>query len=250
MKKFRGISLPELLLVVALFSLFLIIPYQIMKSGLLIGWRTESREDVGLQLRKAYFSLEKDLRSASRLQMSFNEIENHHVLWFLSAVDQDTGEFALKEDGKPFWQRNIIYFTAIPEDHDSYYGVSCSQPTYCPHKILIRRAVDAGPSTAPESPESEIEELLTPSLVQERVENPASLTGLGFSNAAEKDQVIATGLLEFKVVLEPEGWDKEVSCRLKGFSHKEAGKSFAIGSQSLESTPFTHEIEASFFPAN
>ena len=61
MKKFRGISLPELLLVVALFSLFLIIPYQIMKSGLLIGWRTESREDVGLQLRKAYFSLEKDL---------------------------------------------------------------------------------------------------------------------------------------------------------------------------------------------
>ena len=56
MKKFRGISLPELLLVVALFSLFLIIPYQIMKSGLLIGWRTESREDVGLQLRKAYFS--------------------------------------------------------------------------------------------------------------------------------------------------------------------------------------------------
>lgn len=250
MKGTRGISLPELLLVVALFSLFLIVLYQVMRSSLVIGLKTESSEDVGLQLRKAYFSLEQDLRAASRLQMSFDENENHSVLWFLSAVDQETGELALKEDGTPFWQRNIIYFTATPKDHDSYYGVRCGQPSYCPHKVLVRRVVDAGPSTDSDSAESEIEELLTPSLVQDWVERPSSLMDLDFSNAAREERVIATGLLDFKVVLEPEGWDREISCRLKGFSHKEAGKSFAIGSQSLESTPFTHEIEASFFPPN
>lgn len=246
----RGLSLPELLLTVTLFSLFLIIPYQVMKSARTIDLRTASSQDVGVQLRKAYFSLEKDLRVASCLQMNFYETEDHSVLWFLSAVDHETGGFSLKDDGKPFWQRNIIYFTAIAKDHDSYYGVRCSPPSYCSHKVLVRRVVDTGPSTSPDSAESEIEELLPPSLVQDWVEQPRSLGDLDFSNAARKERVIATGLIDFKIVLEPEGWGKEVSCSLKGFSHEEAGKNFAIGSQPLESAPFTHELEASFFPAN
>jgi hypothetical protein len=250
MRRMRGISLPELLLVMALFSLFLLIPYQVMKSGLMVGLRTESSEDVAFQLRRAYVSLGKDLRTSSRLQMNVDESERHSVLWFLSAVDEETGQLVLKEDGKPFWQRNIIYFTAIPEDHDSYYGVRCSQTSYCPHKVLVRRVVDAGPLTEPDSAESEIEEILTPSLVQDWVERPGSLTELGFTNSAEEDRLIATGLLDFKVVLEPEGWDKEISCTLKGFSNKESGKSVAIGAHSLENSPFTHEIEASFFPGN
>jgi hypothetical protein len=256
-----GFSLVELLLVAAMFSLFMIASYTLLSSGVSVWQRTASSQDAGFQMGKARVSLQEDLRQASfastRVGRSANLVggaTEGNVVWLLSALNPASQTFCRKTtDGLPFYQRNIVYYLAVPRDHDSLFGVSCAgTDTRCPHKFLIRRVFDSGPPTAPDSPLSKEEKLLGPGQVQDLIPLPRGysleLTGAD----SESDKLVATGLLDMSVSLGSgdSAASREVRVTLSGFDVEDAGKKVRLGQQDLKDSSYTHTIVFSVFPGN
>ena len=44
------------------------------------------------------------------------------AIWFLSARDPATGKFARGPEGEPFWQRNLLYYLVVPQQHLALFG--------------------------------------------------------------------------------------------------------------------------------
>lgn len=251
-----GFSLPELLVVCAVFAGFLVMVFGLLQSGMGTWHQTSSSQDTHFQLNQASSRLMEELSLSSVEQMDIAAVPHlpgteQRAIWFLSAIDPATGEFARTDEGEPLWQRNVIYYLAQATDHDTLFGVKCdAADTRCPHKFLIRRVVDAGPATAPDSAPSSEERLMTPAQVLGYLKQP---TGHGLSLArptAEKDELIAQGLLDLQIVLGPDRWPDEVMITISGFSAQEAGKKFALGRQDLKDTSYTHTVVQSCFPGN
>jgi prepilin-type N-terminal cleavage/methylation domain-containing protein len=244
-----GFSLAELLVVAALFSVFLSVSYVILKNGMESWHRTESSQDVGFELAQASYWLQSDLSTTS-VDMLRTTVDGN-VLWFLSPIDPATDEMGRKDDGTVLWQRNIIYFLTVPQDHDQLFGLSCEgQDTRCPHKFLVRRVFDRGSVTNLDSSPANEEKLMSEAEVSRFTGRPKGY-GLDFGHAAsESDKLVARGLLEFEVRNQPDAYVGEIEVRLSGFDVNEAGKKIALGRTPLEDSPYTHDLLFSSFPGN
>ncbi len=253
----KGFSLPELLLVVGIFSAFLLCIHSLLNSGLSAWRRTASAQDARIELNKAYRRLLEDLRATGLTSCSVSSSAalstptQGDVLWLLSAADPSGAELCRKDDGTPFWQRNVLYYLCTPTDHDTIFGMRCQAKAYfCPHKVLVRRVYDLRPVTSPSSPEGSIEELMTVSQVKARALAPRTLSSSFPGPEAEQSEIVATGLLDFSVSKGAEGWSSEIVVRLKAFNADQAGKVARVGQEDLRSSPYTHETLASVFPGN
>jgi prepilin-type N-terminal cleavage/methylation domain-containing protein len=253
-----GFTLLELLIVAVIFSLFLLVSYGLLSSGMGVWQKTASSQDVGFQLGKARFSLQRDIRDASFTNSEVSlqpgmaaDLARGDVLWFLSAVDPSTGQFTRKVDGTPFWQKNILYYLTVPLRHDQLFGVSCQSAKYhCPHHFLVRRVIDSGPPTSPLGPVDDEETLLAPSQIEDWVKRPDSFS-LDLNNPLpDGDHLVASGLLDFDVSMAPDATGGEIEIRLMGFDLDQAGKKIALGREDLKDSPYTHHFLASYFPGN
>ncbi len=254
-----GFSIVELLLVAAIFSAFLIVSYGLLNTGLSSWKRTANSQDVDLEFSKAAAALKRDLRDTAVRHASTRTTPwlppggtRGNVLWFLSAVDPASGQFVRKKDGTPFWQRNIVYYLAIPSEHDALYGVRCGSGRYhCPHGMLVRRVFDTGQATSASSPEARIEKLMTPAQVGERLKRPRTAHRLEFGNpTAESEEVVAVGLVDFAATVAPTGFPNEVELRLSGFQLAEAGKVMRLGQEDMSLSPYTRSLLLSVVPGN
>lgn len=253
----RGFSLPELLLVMAIFSAFLLSVHYLLSSGLGTWRRTASSQDASLQLAKAHRALYDDLRATG---IASCEVVNSavlgtsttgDVLWLLSANDSSSSQPCRKEDGTPFWQRNVLYYLGAPTDHDRLFKQVCqAKPFVCPHKVLIRRVFDSQRATMANSPEADVEELMPSAQVRTRARLPRDFNSPFPGAAAEKSEIVATGLVDFQVSKGAHGWNGEIEFRLKAFDVDSAGKVSMIGREDLRNSPFTHETFGSVFPGN
>lgn len=246
MRKSRsvGFSLPELMLVCAIFAGFLLLTHYLLSHGLGVWQRTASSQDSGLQLARAERALREDLRASG--VTSIGIAHSGKVLWMLSAVDPTTGEVRYQEDGTPLWQRNILYYLVKPPDHDRLYRQVClDQPYRCPHQQLVRAVID-GPNAAPPSEGAELllsqGDIAPPENFLD--ETPPPIKGL------ESFDVVASGLVSFEVSRGENELAQEIEFRLRAFSAEGAGKVSAPGREDLRDSPFTHEILGSVFPGN
>jgi hypothetical protein len=262
MKEGRGaFALTELLLVTAMFSGFLLVSYLLLSSGMASWQRTANVQDVAFQLARARVALSEDLRQSSMASLAVSQLPNPgagqtegNVLWLLSALDPTSGEMARDEDGKPLWQRNILYYSTVPTDHDQLFGQSCQgQDGRCPHKFLVRRVFDTGTVTTPSSPRGKMEKLMTPGEVKTRAQAPGGWELKITGPAAESQQLVASGLVDFQVRLAPAGspWEDEVEVHLSGFDLQLAGQTLAgLGSQDLRNSPYTRHAVFAVYPGN
>jgi hypothetical protein len=170
------------------------------------------------------------------------------ALWFLSAIDPATGQFVRNADGTPRWQRNILYYTVVPNglDNADFQGAGIDVNGYeasYPYKLLVRKQIDwgtptaAGDSTATEELISDI----TPFL-----ERPQ---GLAFTaNDCEQVGLAANHLLSFQAT--PNNQLRSVRVTLQAAGLEEARKEFPIGARDLLDARFLLERRMEIFPEN
>ena len=227
-------------------------------------WRTVSgSSEAQINLSKARDRLTRDLKRTSfdsgRVGSGLTSLgaEDGTLIWFLSPVDPVTGQVVRTNTGAPFWQRNIIYYLAVPQNHVTLFGFTCSGgadpdgfEVQCPHKVLIRKVVDGGGVTDP-ADESTIEQPLTAAEAVTYLSRPNGFdTQAMMSEPGVSDVSIpATGLLSMQAQIAPDPkWPREVHIDLSSVSVLTAQRELAIGKVPLNDTRFTNSIELQIFP--
>ena len=177
MKDERGLSLLEMLLAGTFFSLVALLSFLLLSRSVGLWTHVVEAESAGLELSKATQALRGDLLLADLGECKRAEVpaslpgggKDGCALWFLSAVDPNSGELIRKPDGTPFWQKNVLYYLVAPSGHLDFCGIDCEGglgpdgfDDRCPHKVLVRKVIDSGVPTNPETdPDATEEELLT-----------------------------------------------------------------------------------------
>jgi hypothetical protein len=227
-------------------------------------WRNVSNSsDSALNLRKARTLLTPDLQRTSFANIrtltgptSLGPIDGDAIC-FLSAVDPATGLAVRKSDGTLFWQRNILYYLVVPDNHSATFGVDCTGSAdangyeeNCPHKILIRKIIDAGTPTDPADEATE-EVLLTTSQISTYLTRP---TGFNTSNMNGEPgladiRLAANFLLTFRADLAPDTqWQREVRILCSAVKIRTAERELSIGNTPLSQTKFVRVLRLSLFP--
>ncbi|MBI3927615.1 MAG: hypothetical protein HY319_18895 [Armatimonadetes bacterium] len=260
-----GTSLLELLVALFVGSLLLLVMAVLFvrTQGL---YRSISGSDSALrQLRKARTALEKDLilsrpgdvRRAQVPDSLGGGGQDGEALWFLSPVDPATGEMMRKQDGRAFWQRNILYYLVVPADHDSTFGMICTGgrgpnncDDRCPHKVLIRKVIDSGPPTVPtdEATEETLITDITAYLTRPSGYSLAAMAEPGLTEAT----IVAAQLLTFESLSAPapNNIAPEVFVDLRAVSIEGARRELRVGSDSLYTGRFTQTAPFSVFLRN
>jgi hypothetical protein len=240
----RGFSIAELLIVSFIFSMFMVACYLMLGQGIAVWGKTESSQNVGFQLQKARTALHRDLLQASRVELE----TSGSLLWLLSSIGP-VGQQAQHDDGRPFWQRNVLYHLAKPTDHDKLFKVSCGRdPALCPHKFLIRTVLDTGAPTHPGSLVSQQEVLIEPKRAKSYAIAPKNFYPKPVLKDVETISVVATGLLYVNFEVNPTGVSPgEVEITLKGFDLTKGGTKVHLGRDDLHQSPLTEEVKFSVF---
>jgi prepilin-type N-terminal cleavage/methylation domain-containing protein len=261
----RGFTLLETVVSISIFSVALMVLGLALTSSRNLLAETTGSSNASQELRKVYLALEEDIRASA-----YSETEtgvsivgpgsgiSGDAFWFLSAKDPATGISARASNGRPLWQRNILYYTAVPTNHAALYGYDCTggansdgYDVQCPHKVLIRKVIDSGGVTTP-TDEATQESLLAPSAIATHLTAPAGFL-VPLSGASEEEaKVVAPAVLTFRVAKAPVSatWPDELSFSLQATSLQELGKGVAVGTTDLESAPQTESMEFSIFPEN
>ena len=200
----RGYTIIELLVGVSVASIVLTFTFFLLQSSLAGFRRVSGDQNASSQLSKAEASLSRDLFSASFQALNVADGPTSLVgkdgdaLCFLSAIDPVTQEFKRNDDGTPFWQRNILYYSVVPTSLEvEFTGGGLEEGGYevsYPYKLLIRKVIDSGAPTVPTDTSTE-EELLTD--ITPYLERP---DGYDLSSEdAESYRVVTRNLVGFRV---------------------------------------------------
>ena len=243
-----------------LFSVLLVITTALFTESLGVWRRTDSSDSANREMRKAEAAIERDLELASVSQLSTTPVppslgagNDGDAIWFLSPVDPTTRKMALKDDGSPFWQRNILYYLVVPQNHDATVGMSCNGvagPTgfesACPHKVLIRKVIDSGTPTVTTDPTTE-EALITnisPYLTRPLGYDVSAMSEPGL----EETSIVASRLLGFDIL--PGSVAAEVNIDLRAVEIEEARRETSVGLVSMFTGRFTQHASVSVFLKN
>ena len=252
-------SLAELVVVMAIFSLLLLILYTLMSQSVRIWHNVSGSETALLVLKKAQRILEADLLETSSPQSLVTKVppslpgggRDGSAVWFLSAAGP-AGSLVQKPDGTAFWQRNVLYYLVVPGGHTACAGGIGARgfDDCCPHKVLLRKTIDNPPPTDPSSDPSTTEEtLLTNAEIQPYLTRPTSLNTAAMMGEPHVTsvEVVATNLLWFEVTRPTTG---ELQMDLRAVALEDASRKLTIGARSLGSSPFTLSQPVSVFPNN
>jgi type II secretory pathway pseudopilin PulG len=260
----RGLTLTEVIVSMTLFSVVGLLLAVSFTSATAI-WRTTSASTSSqMALSKARDDLTRDVQ---RTSFSTVRISNGpsslgavdgDAIWFLSAIDPVSGQMMRKVDGTPFWQRNILYYSVVPNNHATLLGFSCSggadadgYEVQCPHKVLIRKVIDSGPATDP-TDESTEETILTSADVSGTYltrPNGYNTSNMLSESGVDETSLPSTNLLTFRAQLAPDPqWQREVRLELGAVSIGSAQTEVAIGSSPLDGTRFYSDLILSLFP--
>lgn len=239
----RAFSLPELLLVMTLFSLASALVFHLLNDGFRKFRAISSRHDTQQRMSKALAWLQRDLEKADPDQIRMKRVNspgNGDVIWFLSADDpgQNNPDLRFIRDpatGLPRWQRHIVYYLIRPSNYAKVsQGLNPgldSDPRgdyFAPHKFLIRKVVNRPPNP---------EKLMTPAEVDALVTAPAdhNLSALASEPGVESCKLTADGLLS----LEFTRYDRTLEIDLRAVHLERARAALPIGGVSLKSSPYT-----------
>lgn len=261
----NGFTLIELMVSFAVFSIALTVLAATFASSRRLLAETTGSSDASQKLRRVYLSLERELRSSAydRVEVANSPVGpgsgfSGDVVWFLSAEDPVTGVRARGSNGRPLWQRNILYYPAIPTNHASLYGFNCAggsnsqgYDVHCPHKVLVRKVIDSGSPTDPSNEASE-ESLIAPGTIGAYLSAPTGFTVPLTGAGTEQATVVSPSLLSFRAAKAPlvPGALEELTFTIQATSLLELGKSVAVGSTDLQLAPQTETMEFSIVPEN
>ena len=249
MRKQAGVTLLEMVVAFALFSLVgLVLATAFSKAGDI--WRDVSgSNDTQVRLRKSQNSISTDLK-----RTSFESVgiisgtlslgpEDSPAFFFLSAIDPATGQFSRTRSGTPFWQRNILYYLTVPKDHAGLYGLTCSGAADgqgydigCPHKVLIRKVIDTGAVTLP-SDESTMEEPLTAAEAVKYLTSPVRFdtSSMAIEPGLTDVSIVATNLLTMRAELAASArWPHEIRILLSTVDILNAQREKPIGQTAFD----------------
>lgn len=246
-------SLAEVVVSTALFSLLLVVLYALMRQAINIWHNVSGSETALLRLKQVQRRLEADLVEASAPQSLVGKTpaslpgggRDGSAVWFLSAGNE-SGRVVQKLDGAPLWQRNVLYYQVVPAGHTGCAGGVGARgfEDCCPHKLLVRKEIDL-PAT-PALPE---EVLLTSSEIMPYLTRPNGTDTsamLGEPNVV-RAELIATDMLWFEVTRPTTG---EFHVDLRAVALEDARRQLSIGAESLAESRFTVRQPVSVFPAN
>lgn len=247
----------ETLIALSVFAMILSITAVILFQASQSWRRISSHQGASTQLLKAEGWLRRDLEQASFSEFDLRDGlvsfkgKDGDVLWFLSAIAPATGAFIHDTDpmslGAPYWQRNIVYYLATPQDLSAglFSGPGVEVDGYeasCPYKILVRKEIDSGSPTNPTSNQPEkLLKNVTPYLKRP--------TNFQFApKPTEKVDIAGYPLLGFRVKVLKDIKGLEIT--LQAARIEEASREFALGTRSLEDPRFLVERRFQIFPMN
>lgn len=255
----KGLTLIEVLVTVTLFSLVTLSTFLLLSRGHQF-WRDSS----------GHHTATLKLNAAKRLSLELDESTNPvgiadvpsslsggapdgKAVWFLSARDSATGEFVRGPDGAPFWQRNVLYYLVVPQQHATLFGSVCAggpgpgPDDYCPHKVLVRKVIDSGPPTVPSGDiATTVEELLPDVAAYLTRPDGYEVNNMAGESGLEQARLVATQLLYFDAV-ESSG---EVILDLRATSIPSVSRRMTVGSGPLGEDGLTSQSLRSVFPRN
>ena len=239
----RGFSLPEMMLVLTLFSLATVLMFSLLHDGFRKFRSLNSRHDTQRRLGKAMSWLQRDIEKADPEQIGIKRIGaagNGDVVWFLSADDptQTNPDLRFVRDpatGLPRWQRHILYYLIRPSNYQKvsggYNAATDPDPRndyFAPHKLLIRKVVNR--AIDPET-------LMTPAQIDTFVTAPADLnvSALAAEAQVESCKLISDRLLSMEV----SRYDHTLEVNLRAVQVERANAALRMGSVSLKESPYT-----------
>ena len=225
---------------------------------------TTSASDSSLRLRGAYLDLSSELRETSFSHCRVLAVPGSgrgllgDAVWFCSGQDPATGRTLRGGHGGPHWQRNILYYPAIPGNHDELYGVSCpatddadGYDVGCSHKILVRKVIDSPPAT-PSDPNKPPEELLSPTDIVGYISDPSQLmmspTG---PNGQEDAKLAAQQMVSFRASMHPSSAQPSAShikIAMVSLSAEEAQSQARPEGRDASNLPGSEAMEFSVYP--
>lgn len=249
-----GFTLVETLISIASISLILLVTFAVLQQSTTSWRRVSGSQGSSSQVFKAENRLQSDLSLSAYEQLrrgdSLHSLsgKDGDAVWFLSAIDPTSGEFIRNNDGSPRWQRNILYYMAVPKglDNHGFSGTGVVEDGYevsYPYKVLVRKVIDHGAVGDPND-ETSVETLLPD--ISAHLEAPV---GYHLStNGSDQVMVVAHGLLSFRV--ETDDLLRRVSITLQAANHTEARRDFTLGSQTLVNPKYLFERRVEIFPYN
>lgn len=270
-----GFTIIEMFVALGIFAGIMLITTMLLRQSVWVWTSTDSREDAGMVLSKARSSLVRDLAHADLDPSESGELHfaqtqtsaalgGGDAIWFLSARGPN-GEFVRDSDGYPYWQRNILFYLAKPQNHDAVYGMTCAAGTnpsgddVCPHKMLLRVDIDFPPVTVPlpappnpPGPGDVPEQLISTTDIGNYLIAPTGqdVSAIQSQAGVQEVRIVTTGMLWFKVQPSPGAPTEGLQADLRAVAVKEAAKLTPIGSVSLFNSPNTLRNIFSIFPNN
>jgi prepilin-type N-terminal cleavage/methylation domain-containing protein len=267
----HGLSLIEVLIVLGIALLIMAMTHFTLRAVVGSWWRINGNQDSEHHLYRGRSALKRDLDEAAfELQPDRATIavekapsvltslagSDGDVLWMLSAVDPVSGEFQRKDNGSPFWQRNVVYYAVCPDpgglEAMGFTGSGLSVAGYeaaCPHKVLIRLEIDSGPATTPGSDPSSTEEtLLSFADLSGYLSRPAGLDCAAMNRTGVQAKPIAARVVTFRAELFPDTRGVQVDLRCSSFER--ARQEGPVGARDLLADPSTTGCMFVAFPPN
>jgi Tfp pilus assembly protein PilE len=251
----RGATLIEMAVTLGIFSLLsLLLAVSFTKAHELWS-RTSGGSDAQQNLRKLRNRLSRDLNKTSfasvgtSLSLSSLGPADGSAIWFLSPVNQATGEFVRTSTGTPSWQHHILYYAVVPNNHIGFVGFSCTGGAdsegfdiHCPHKIVLRKVIDIGDLADPND-ESTVEipfaDVDPPVDVSKYLTRPKGLdtSAMLLEDGVLEVSIVSTNILSFNVsVAKDASQPREIEIETASVSIPTAQKELRIGQEPLKGT--------------
>jgi hypothetical protein len=251
----RGATLIEMAVTLGIFSLLsLLLAVSFTKSHELWS-RTSGGSDAQHNLRKLRNKLSRDLMETSfasvgtSVSLSSLGPVDGSALWFLSPVNQATGEYVRTSTGTPFWQHHILYYSVVPKKHDDLIGFSCKGGAdsdgfeiQCPHKLVIRKVIDIDDLADPNDEatmETPFADADPPVDVSKYLTRPDGLdtSAMLLEGGVLEVSIVSTSILSFNVsVAKDASQPREIEIETASVSIPSAQKRLRIGQEPLKGT--------------
>ena len=247
----RGHTLTELLVGMAVMGLlFVVLSWAVTYSQSAVRQATGS-QDSSDQLKRATRMLRMDLLQTSRSQISVcnvgaGPIPEGRAVWFLSSID-NLGVAQRDSSGYPLWVKQILYYSLVPQQHDSLAGgIPCQSglgplgvEDFCPHKVLIRKEIDLGSSGT-------LENLLSTADIQPYLTRPQGVDygAMRSEPGVKKVNAICRSLLFFYADFQLPG----VNVDIRAVDDKRAQKEIPLGRVSLTNSTYTQSYTTTIIP--
>jgi type II secretory pathway component PulJ len=248
-----GLTIVELLIAISTTVIILLVVFAALRSSQQSWNRVSGDHGASGELLKAESRLRQDLFAAS-----FDALEvgggpstlgsrDGDAVWFLSAIDPDTGAFVRNEDGTPRWQRNILYYSVLPSGLDqSFSGSGINVGGYemsNPYKVLVRKVIDQGDVTDPNDPSTQ-ESLISD--ITPHLERPQEFSFA--SGNTEAARVVGRNLLSFRATKNAGLEGLQLS--IISVNIEETRKTVPIGTVALDNPQFTMVRDLTLYPQN